>query len=80
MELLWFFIRGKIRRKCKTINRIPLVVITWLYLAFSLALAVYVQQCIYLQKSLIPGVALWLATSAAHRLFKSAGGRKIPID
>lgn len=80
MELLWFFIRGKTRRKCKTINRIPLVVITWLYLAFSLALAVYVQQCIYQKKSLIPGIALWLAASAAHRLFKSAGGRKIPLD
>ena len=81
MELLWFFIRGKTRRKCKTINRIPLVVITWLYLAFSLVLSsVYVQQSIYQKKSLIPDIALWLAASAAHRLFKSAGGRKIPLD
>ncbi len=79
-EILWLLIRGKPRRICKVINRIPLIVITWFYLGFSLALAVYWQQCIYGQRSFAPCIALWLSASIAHRLFKSAGGRKIPVD
>jgi len=47
---------------------------------YGLALAVYLQDCIYEQKSLLPVAVLWLAAGIAHRLFKSAGGRKIPVD
>lgn len=80
VEILWLLIRKEQRRKSRIINRVPLIVITWFYLGFSLALAVYSQQSIYRQKSLMPAIALWLAASLAHRLFKSAGGRKIPVD
>ena len=80
LENVWCLIRRKSRKKCKVINRVPLIVITWLYLGFSLALAVYLQDCIYEQKSLLPVAGLWLAAGIAHRLFKSAGGRKIPVD
>ncbi|MDD5596407.1 MAG: hypothetical protein PHV82_00595, partial [Victivallaceae bacterium] len=80
LEILWYAIRKKHRHKHKIINRVPLTVITWLYLGFSLALAVYLQNSIYEQKSLFPAIAIWLAASIAHRLFKSAGGRKVPVD
>ncbi len=80
VEVLWMAVRGKRRHKCKIINRIPLIVITWLYLGFSFALAVYFQQRIYERKTLLPVVGIWLAASITHRLFKSAGGRKIPLD
>jgi len=80
LENVWCLIRRKSRKKCKVINRVPLIVITWLYLGFPLALAVYLQDCIYEQKSLLPVAGLWLAAGIAHRLFKSAGGRKIPVD
>ena len=80
LENVWCLLRRKSRKKCKVINRVPLIVITWLYLGFSLALAVYLQDCIYEQKSLLPVAGLWLAAGIAHRLFKSAGGRKIPVD
>jgi hypothetical protein len=80
LEILWYAIRKKQRYKYKIINRVPLIVISWLYLGFSLALAIYLQNSIYEQKSLFPAIAIWLAASIAHRLFKSAGGRKIPID
>lgn len=79
-EFCWHLVRKKPRRKCKVINRIPLIVITWLYLGFSIALSVTLQNYIYEQKPLGPVIALWLAASIAHRLFKSAGGRKIPVD
>ena len=79
-EFCWHLVRKKPRRKCKVINRIPLIVITWLYLGFSIALSVILQNYIYEQKPLGPVIALWLAASIAHRLFKSAGGRKIPVD
>lgn len=80
LEVIWYALRRKYRHKCKVINRVPLIVITWLYLGFSLALAVFLQRSIYEQKSLLPAIGLWLAASIAHRLFKSAGGRKIPVD
>ena len=80
LENVWCLLRRKSRKKCKVINRVPLIVITWLYLGLSLALAVYLQDCIYEQKSLLPVAGLWLAAGIAHRLFKSAGGRKIPVD
>lgn len=80
LEILWYAVRKKHRHKCKMINRVPLIVITWLYLGFSLALAMFLQKSIYEQKSLYPVIGLWLAASIAHRLFKSAGGRKIPVD
>lgn len=80
IEFSWLLIRKKPRRKCKVINRVPLIVITWLYLGFSIALAVTFQNYIYEQKPLLPVIGLWLAASIAHRLFKSAGGRKIPVD
>ena len=80
LEFISSILCHKPRRKCKIINRIPLIVITWLYLSGSVALAVCLQQRIYQKKSLIPVMAVWLACSIAHRLFKSAGGRKVPID
>ncbi|MDD3155746.1 MAG: hypothetical protein PHS41_12855 [Victivallaceae bacterium] len=80
LEVGWYAIRKKHRHKCKIINRVPLIVITWLYLGFTLALAIYLQQSIYMQQSLFPTIGLWLTASIAHRLFKSAGGRKIPAD
>ncbi len=80
MEIFWYAIRKKHRYKYKIINRVPLTVISWLYLGFSLALAIYLQNSIYEQKSLFPAIGTWLAASIAHRLFKSAGGRKVPID
>ena len=40
LENVWCLLRRKSRKKCKVINRVPLIVITWLYLGFSLALAV----------------------------------------
>ena len=43
-------------------------------------LSAILQNYIYEQKPLGPVIALWLAASIAHRLFKSAGGRKIPVD
>ena len=80
IEVLWMALRKKHRHKCKIINRVPLIVITWLYLGFSFSLSIMLQNNIYQQKSLLPVTGLWLAASIAHRLFKSAGGRKIPID
>ena len=80
IEIVWLLLRKKQRRKCKIINRVPLIVITWLYLGFSLALAVCLQMAVYHQKPVRSLIALWLAASLAHRLFKSAGGRKIPVD
>ncbi|MFA6714572.1 MAG: TraM recognition domain-containing protein, partial [Victivallaceae bacterium] len=80
LEILWYVIRKKPRHKHKVINRVPLTVITWLYLGFSLALAIYLQNSIYEQRSLLPAIGVWLAASIAHRLFKSAGGRKVPVD
>ena len=80
IEVLWMALRKKQRHKCKIINRVPLIVITWLYLGFSFSLSIMLQNNIYQQKSLLPVAGLWLAASIAHRLFKSAGGRKIPID
>lgn len=80
LEIIWYALRRKHRYRCKIINRVPLIVITWLYLGFSLALAVFLQKSIYEQSSLLPAIALWLTAGIAHRMFKSAGGRKIPID
>lgn len=79
-EALWFAVRKAHRKKYKIINRVPLIVITWLYLGFSLALAISLQQAIYEQKKILIPLGLWLAASCAHRLFKSAGGRKITME
>ena len=80
LDNLWCLIRRRKRVKCKIINRVPLIVITWLYLGFSLALAVCLQNAIYRQQSCLPVAGVWLASAVAHRLFKTAGGRKIPLN
>ncbi len=80
LELIWCAIRHKPRLKVKTINRMPLVVFTWMYLILSFALAVLLQNALYDGDNVWPFALVWIAASLAHRLFKTAGGRKIPVD
>lgn len=79
-ELGWLAFRRRKRHKCKTINRVPLIVFTWLYLMGSLALAILLQKAIYQQQPFHFLLLIWGASSIAHSLFKSAGGRQVPID
>ncbi len=79
-ELLWFKLRKKYRPKCKVINRVPLVVFTWLYLLLALILVALAQQNIYESKPFFHLLGFGILASLAHRFLKSAGGRSIPLD
>ena len=79
-ELLWFRIRKKHRPKCKIINRVPLVVFTWLYLLLALILVTLLQQNIYANKDILHLIGFEFLASLAHRFLKSAGGRSIPVN
>ncbi len=80
IELLWFKLRKKYRPKYKTINRVPLVVFTWLYLLLSLILVALVQQHIYKNTPFLHLLGFGVLSSLAHRFLKSAGGRSIPVN
>lgn len=80
MELLWFKLRKKRRPKYKVINRVPLVVFTWLYLLLTLILAILIQRHIYEGKTVWHLLGFEILASLAHRFLKSAGGRSILVD
>jgi len=80
VELLWFKLRKKHRSKIKVINRVPLVVFTWLYLLLILILVAQVQQHIYENKPFLHLLGFGILASLAHRFLKSAGGRSIPVN
>jgi len=80
IELLWFKLREKHRPKIKVINRVPLVVFTWLYLLLILILVTQVQQYIYENRQFLHLLGFGILASLAHRFLKSAGGRSIPVN
>jgi hypothetical protein len=80
IELLWFKLRKKRRPKIKVINRVPLVVFTWLYLLLVLILVTQVQLHLYEGKPFLHLIGFGLLASLAHRFLKSAGGRSIPVN
>ncbi len=80
IELLWFKLRKKHRPKYKTINRVPLVVFTWLYLLLTLILVALIQQHIYKNTPFMHLLGFGVLSSLAHRFLKSAGGRSIPVN
>ena len=80
MELLWFKLRKKRRPKYKVINRVPLVVFTWLYLLLIRFLGILIQRHIYEGKTVWHLLGFEILASLAHRFLKSAGGRSIPVD
>lgn len=79
-QIAWHMIRKKPRLKTKMINRIPLIVFTWMYLILSFAMAVLIQAQLYADENIIPFIIVWLAAGLAHRLLKAAGGRIIVVD
>lgn len=72
--------RGFRRLRQKRINQIPLLTLTWFYLAFSFALAILIQNAVYAGKSIAGFLLTWFAAAAAHHIFKSAGGKKVLME
>ena len=72
--------RGFRRLRQKRINQIPLLTLTWFYLAFSFALAILIQNAIYTGQGAIGYLLTWFAAAIAHYLFKNAGGKKVPVE
>ena len=79
-EIGYALFRGTVRMRQKRINQVPLITFTWMYLAFSFALAVLIQNAIYTAKNFWPYILVWITAAIAHFLFKSAGGRRIPVE
>ena len=79
-EIGYALFRGTVRMRQKRINQVPLITFTWMYLAFSFALAVLIQNAIYAAKNFWPYILVWITATIAHFLFKSAGGRRIPVE
>lgn len=72
--------RGFRRLRQKRINQIPLLTLTWFYLAFSFALAILIQNAIYTGQGATGYLLTWFAAAIAHYLFKNAGGKKVPVE
>lgn len=80
VEIIGALIKKTIRKKQKRINRVPLITCTWVYLFFSFAITVLIQNTIYTGKSATGYILTWGGAAVAHFLFKGAGGRRIPIE
>ena len=80
VEIIGALIKKTIRKKQKSINRVPLITCTWVYLFFSFAITVLIQNTIYTGKSATGYILTWGGAAVAHFLFKGAGGRRIPIE
>ena len=80
VEIIGALIKKTRRKKQKRINRVPLITCTWVYLFFSFAITVLIQNTIYTGKSATGYILTWGGAAVAHFLFKGAGGRRIPIE
>ena len=80
VEIIGALIKKTIRKKQKRINQVPLITCTWVYLFFSFAITVLIQNTIYTGKSATGYILTWGGAAVAHFLFKGAGGRRIPIE
>ena len=80
VEIIGALIKKTRRKKQKRINRVPLITCTWVYLFFSFATTVLIQNTIYTGKSATGYILTWGGAAVAHFLFKGAGGRRIPIE